>query len=115
MECMKLQWADIHHSRNQDWKALLAIIGVFSALFYLNGSAFDGKDTYWIQTFGAVGGVLACGVGGYMSFAHWRIFWSKLKVIRDCERSLDIHPDLLGNRPSVQGTIFFILYVCSHG
>ncbi|MDI6791314.1 MAG: hypothetical protein QME81_00375 [bacterium] len=33
MEYIKIQWADIHHTRNQEWKVLVIIVGVFYALF----------------------------------------------------------------------------------
>ena len=33
VEYIKVQWADIHHTRNADWKVLIIIIGVFYALF----------------------------------------------------------------------------------
>jgi len=32
LEYIKLQWADIHHSRQQEWKALAVIAGIFYAL-----------------------------------------------------------------------------------
>jgi len=42
---MEQQWDDIHHSRNQDWKVLVIIVGIFSVLFMLHGREFKGAHT----------------------------------------------------------------------
>jgi hypothetical protein len=104
---MKQQWDDIHHSRNQDWKVLLIIIGIFSVLFVLHRSEFKNADTLPLELLVCAAGLLACTLGACIAFAHWRLFFGKLNVIRRCEHSLDIRLNLPKNRIPVQGVIFF--------
>ena len=43
LEYIKIQWADIHHSRHQEWKALSVIGAVFLAIVSkvtLSGTTF---------------------------------------------------------------------------
>ena len=109
LEYIKIQWADIHHSRNQDWKALLVAAGVFSGLFVVNRDIKG--DTTALQIVISATGILACVVGAYIALAHWRIFSSKQKVIAACEQALGIHIQLLENPLSVQGVILLVYFL----
>ena len=104
---MKQQWDDIHHSRNQDWKVLVIILGIFSVLLVLHHSEFKGADTLPLELAVCAAGLLACALGAFVAFAHWRLFFGKLNVIRRCEHALDIRLNLPKNRVPVQGVIFF--------
>jgi len=107
MEYMRLQWQDIHHSRNQDWKALLIILGVFSALFHLNGKDFQSRDTFLVQLLISVAGLCAGVIGIRVALAHWWLLRTKLKVIRDCEGAAGIRAQFPPTRIHVQEMILF--------
>ena len=41
LEFIRIQWDDIHHSRNQDWKVLAIIGGAFYVLLQTTNPAFQ--------------------------------------------------------------------------
>jgi hypothetical protein len=108
LQYIAIQWADIHHSRNQDWKELFVVAGVYSALFVANR---DNPRGTGLQVAISLTGIFACIVGGYVARAHWRIFLSKHRVIEACERALGIHIRLLQNPLSVQGVILLVYFL----
>jgi hypothetical protein len=68
MEYIKIQWDDIHHSRNQDWKVLAIIAGVFYGLLKISPTVIP------LQIALTISGLIACGMGIYMTVIHWTIF-----------------------------------------
>ncbi len=84
IEYIKIQWADIHHTRNQDWKVLVIIVGIFHALFRVS------LTPIWLHIAITILGLIACGMGIYMTLINWLIFYSKIRVITACEEKLGI-------------------------
>ncbi|MFQ5645723.1 MAG: hypothetical protein ACE5GM_02230 [bacterium] len=84
IEYIKIHWADIHHSRNQDWKILILIAGIFYILFKIP----DNNNSLYLLM--VVLGLVACGMGAYISISHWFIFYRKMLVIKQCELKLGI-------------------------
>lgn len=39
LEYIRIQWADIHHSRNQVWQALVIIAGIYASIGQLNSAS----------------------------------------------------------------------------
>jgi hypothetical protein len=107
IDYIKIQWDDIHHSRNQDWKVLALIIGIFYALLNL------GPSHSWLYVPIAILGIIACIMGIYMSLMHWLIFYSKSRVISSCEKILGIEPNLYKTPFPVQGLILMLyFFIC---
>jgi len=108
MEYIKIQWADIHHTRNQEWKVLVIIIGIFYALFKVN------PEHKWLHVAITFFGLIASGMGIYMCLAHWLILYSKIRVIRACEKELGIEVKICKTPFPVQGLILLIyLFIIS--
>ncbi len=79
---IKTQWDDIHHSRNQDWRILQLIGGVFIALIIKAGIPKDFRIAI------VVVGLIISLIGFYVSIAHFIIFRSKMGKIARCEKKL---------------------------
>lgn len=103
MEYIKVQWDDIHHSRNQEWR-LVAILGGI-----LWGLSKESLDPCFHKVI-AILGLVVSSMGIYTSYAHWKIFYSKRKVIAQCERALGIYATLERAFFPVQG-IMISVYV----
>jgi hypothetical protein len=116
LEYLKVQWSDIHHTRNQDWVMLAVILGVFSALFKLNERGFPDTSTTRLQEIVTTIGICASAVGGFISLAHRRLFRNKLAIIKKCEQALSINADamFMPSRLRVQG-IFIYVYIAIGG
>lgn len=104
MEYIKVLWADIHHSRNQEWKILAVLGGVFASLFV---APLDVTAQKTIMIFGLV----FCGLGTYVTYAHWQIFYNKRQIISQCEKALGIRIKLERTPFPVQGIIFAVYIV----
>ncbi|GAH45520.1 unnamed protein product, partial [marine sediment metagenome] len=104
IEYMKVQWADIHHCRNQEWKVLVIMGGVFVALF-VKGMQLPGQIAIIIL------GLIVCGVGIYISIAHWIISYSKVRVIEKCERELGIEATFRTGPLAVQGAMILLYFL----
>jgi len=104
MEYIKIQWADIHHTRSQDWKVLVIILGVFYALFNVS------PKYLWLHVAITIFGLVACGMGIYMSLIHWLIFYSKMRVIAACEEKLGIKANFFRPPLPIQGLILLIYF-----
>lgn len=104
MEYIKIQWTDIHHTRNQDWKVLVIILGTFYALFKVS------PKHIWLHIAITIFGLVACGMGIYMSLIHWLIFYSKMRVIAACEEKLGIKPNFFKPPLPIQGLILLIYF-----
>ncbi|MFB0525142.1 MAG: hypothetical protein ACETVZ_06340, partial [Phycisphaerae bacterium] len=104
MEYIKVQWTDIHHSRNQEWKILAVLGGVFASLFV---RPLDPPVQIAITIFG----LIVCAMGIYISVAHWMIFYSKRQLITQCEKALGIRTKLRRAPFPVQGVIVLIYFL----
>lgn len=82
LEYIKLQWADIHHSRQQEWKALGVIAGIFYALVNVQ----DPEARFFLGLLGILSSFLAASI----SWQHHMVFLEKISVIRRLERQLGI-------------------------
>jgi hypothetical protein len=76
------QWNDIHHSRIQDWRIILLISGIVTALIVKE------RPPEFTTCFLIVGPILSL-IGFYISVTHWIIFRSKMSQIGYCEKKLD--------------------------
>lgn len=79
---MKLQWADIHHSRLQDWSA----IGVTAGALYALVNILQTEARVFLSALGLVFGLLGAG----MAWQHQRVFEDKIGMIEKMERRLGI-------------------------
>lgn len=105
IEYIRILWTDIHHTRNQEWKILAIIIGgVFAALFV---KPMDSHLQMAITIFG----LIVCIIGAYISIAHWIIFYSKMQVIRECEKELGIEAVFRRGPLPVQGAIVLMYFL----
>lgn len=102
MEYIKIQWADIHHSRNQDWKILLIILSIFYALLNVNFEQISLRIGITLL------GLIASAIGVYISLMHWRLLYSKIRLIKACENALGIRIKFSRPRFPVQGVILLI-------
>ncbi len=105
VQFMKIEWTDIHHSRNQEWRFLAIIAAAFAALF-----VFPMSLTLQIAV--TVFGLILCLMGIYISIAHWIIFYGKIQVIRQCEKILGMEFYFRHAPVPVQGMMvsaFFLL------
>lgn len=103
MEFIKTQWADIHHSRNQEW-TVLGMIGI--SLFFLS----QAKDLHFQIT--AIGiGIATCVVGIFISIKHWAILFAKTKMINICQEKLGIKTKYFESRIRVQGMIIILYFL----
>lgn len=103
MEFIKSQWADIHHSRNQEW-TVLGMIGI--SLYFLSQS----KSLHF--QIAAIGiGIATCAVGILISIKHWAIFYSKIRMINICQEKLGIEVKLFESPLVVQGMIIILYFL----
>lgn len=91
---IKTHWADIHHSRNQDWKVLQLIGGLFvafiSAKFFLEkGEPTSNNINNVFLTILICFQIIASITGLLIATSHLIIFRSKLSKIIACEKMLD--------------------------
>ena len=82
IEYIKLQWADIHHSRLQDW----SYIGVIAGVLYAIVNIQNPELRIGLSLLGLLSSVL----GAAMAWQHYRIFIDKLIVIEKMEDKLGI-------------------------
>ncbi|MBD3217417.1 MAG: hypothetical protein GF310_04015 [candidate division Zixibacteria bacterium] len=103
IELMKIEWADIHHTRNQEWKILLIVFGVFYAIANIT---YEEQQTLYIMLLGL--GILVCAIGAYINIVHAHLFYNKIEVIKKCEECLGYAVKYYSPRFSVQSTILLM-------
>lgn len=82
IEYIKLQWADIHHSRLQDW----SYIGVIAGVLYAIVNISQPELRIGLSLLGLLSSIL----GASMAWQHYHIFMDKLVVIEKMENKLGI-------------------------
>jgi hypothetical protein len=87
LQYISLQWADIHHSRQQEWKALAVIAGIFYAIAQVDLPQTEGLVAKFLL--GAVG-ILSASLGACISWQHNTIRLDKFSVISRLERQIGI-------------------------
>jgi len=106
LEIIKTAWADIHHTRNQEWTSLAMIGGIIYALFQV-------KDSN-LQTAITIFGLIACILSILMVVRHWLLFKSKIKIIITLHEKMGISIKMPESKIPVQGIIaFFYFLLCS--
>lgn len=100
---IRILWNDIHHSRNQEWKFIAIITGVFASLFV--ESPFIELKIIIVFI-----GIIVCVFGLYTSIAHWIVFYSKMNVIHKCEELAGIKTKFSRAPFPIQGVVA-LLYV----
>jgi len=100
---IRILWNDIHHSRNQEWKFIAIITGVFASLF-VESPFVELKVTIVCV------GLIVCSLGLYTSISHWIVFYSKINVIHKCEKLAGINTKFLRASFPIQGVVA-LLYV----
>lgn len=103
MEYIKTEWADIHHSRNQEW-TILAMIGVS---FYLLSQNVE----LYLKIVAIGLGIATCVVGIFISTKHWAILFCKTKIINDCQEKLGIKIEYFESSIRVQGMIILFYFL----
>ncbi len=84
LEYIKIQWADIRHSRLQEWSALGIIAGVMYAFAQL-----DPSETVPRILLSSLGFICAL-IGASMTWQHYWIFRTKIRVISKQEIGIGI-------------------------
>jgi hypothetical protein len=119
LEYIKLQWADIHHSRQQEWKALVVIAGIFVAMGQIappdNDSLKLGYPMFLgAQIFLGLMGVLSAYIGARISWEHHKVFLQKISMISKLERQIGIQYAMRTVRCPVQVWMFLLFgAICS--
>lgn len=84
VEVYKAQWADIHHSRSQDWEIAKLILGGFLGLSGLK--AFT--NAVLLTTLLAFGFVIVCIFGILVTVRHRQLFDEKMDAIKRLENEM---------------------------
>ena len=87
------EWADIHHSRIQEWTALGVVAGAHLGLIQLANLAIDAKDGISIaaiKTVAVVIGAVLSILGALMTCRHRQLMRIKLGWIYDAELKLGL-------------------------
>jgi len=86
LDYIKIQWADIRHSRLQEWSALGVVGGVMYALVNLETTSVQPKILLGLL------GLLGAIIGASMSWQHYHIFRTRIGVITDHENEIGLKP-----------------------
>jgi hypothetical protein len=105
LEYIKLQWADIHHSRQQEWKALAVVAGIFYAMAQVD---LPYPENVGAKVFLGLLGVLSAFLGACISWQHYTIFLQKISVINRLERQMGIQYPMRTVKFSVQVLLFLL-------
>lgn len=84
VEYIKIQWADIHHSRRQVWQALVVVAGMFAVLVQF------GKTQPELVVYLAIAGALVSGLAASMCRQHRAIMMQKIAIISGLEKELGL-------------------------
>ena len=105
LKFIEIEWTDIHHSRNQEWKILVIVGLVFYALFQcvVYGNPLLSAAISLL-------GIIACALGGYISYRHWYYFWVKKNVIIVLEKEVGVTFPGLRSKLPVSGTILLTYF-----
>jgi hypothetical protein len=116
LEYIRLQWADIHHSRQQEWKALAAAAGIYLAMAQIDlPEAQPALDAaLGARIFLGLLGFLSAFLGACISWQHHTAFLHKISVISKLERQIGIQYPIRSNLFPVQ-ILLFLLFggICS--
>ncbi|RMF57883.1 MAG: hypothetical protein D6748_10160 [Calditrichaeota bacterium] len=86
LETYKTQWADIHHSRDQDWELSKLILAGFLGLSGLTAFA----DTPILVQLLSISFIILSVLGILVTIRHKRLFAEKMAAIRILEKELNI-------------------------
>lgn len=86
IEVYKTQWADIHHSRNQDWELSKLILVGFIGVSGLK--AFTEAELLLTILSGSF--VLVCILAVLITIRHKRLFAEKMRAIRILEQEMNL-------------------------
>ena len=114
LEIYRAQWADIHHTRDQDWEISRLILAGFLGLSGL--TAFSGARLLIILL--ALGFTVISVLGIGVTLRHRRLFREKMAAIRILEKELKVDQLHLFKPPRSQRifttqNILIVVYVCS--
>jgi hypothetical protein len=87
------EWADLHHSRAQEWTALGVVTGAHFGLIQLVGLAEDASLPLNRGTLVIIAGALAglfCILGGLLTCRHRQLMKVKLGWIYEAERRIGL-------------------------
>lgn len=101
MDFIKIEWDDIHHSRMQQWTALVGIAGAIT--FLLDKSIRDYKVII------ALLGLIFSFMGSFMSWRHHTSFFEKLSHIKSLEEKIGFKYPTKSNWVTV-GDIIFLMF-----
>lgn len=87
LEYIKIQWEDIHHSRQQEWQALVVIAGIFYAIAQVG---LEHAGSLGVRIFLGLIGIFSAFLGACMAWQHQTIFHEKISVISRLERQIGI-------------------------
>jgi hypothetical protein len=112
LEYIKLEWADIHHSRQQEWGALVAVAGIFYAIAQVEpdypGNPLEAK------IFLGLLGILSAFLGAWVCWQHHEILQQKISVIVKLERQIGIQYPVRNVWFPVQVLLFWLFGgICS--
>jgi hypothetical protein len=112
LEYIRIEWADIHHSRQQEWGILVIIAGIFYAMAQVDPEL--GEHLLHTKLFLSVLGILGAFLGARICWQHYEILQHKISVIVGLERQIGIQYPMRKVRFSVQILIFLLFGgICS--
>jgi xanthosine utilization system XapX-like protein len=104
LEYIKIQWADIRHSRLQEWSTLGVVAGVMYAL--VNTVTTESGPRVLLGLLGLLSGI----IGASMSWQHHRIFKKKIKVISENEEKIGLDYGEMRNADFPVQILLFLLF-----
>jgi hypothetical protein len=112
LEYIKLEWTDIHHSRQQEWGALVIIAGIFYAIARVEpdypGNPLEAK------IFLGLLGVFSAFLGAWICWQHHEILQQKISVIVRLERQVGMQYPVRNVWFPVQVLLFWLFGgICS--
>jgi len=112
LDYIKLEWADIHHSRQQEWSALIIVAGIFYAIAQVDLPDLD--SLRGVHIFLGLTGVFSAFLGACISWQHHTILLQKIAVIVKLERQIGIEYPTRNVLFPVQVLIFLLFGgICS--
>ena len=107
LEYIRIQWADIHHCRNQTWQALVIIAGIYAAIGQMTN---ENKD---LIPFIAAAGALISALAANISKQHRSITLQKMSIIKELEEQLALPPFKMRKTLFPVQMIMFLIFAIS--
>ena len=85
-EIYRVQWADVHHSRNQDWELIKVIL---AGILGLSGISTFSNSNQLVDDL-SIGFIFICILGAFVTIHHKSLFKEKLKALKILEHEMGV-------------------------